>query len=265
MNRGLGIPRRLLLNRARPDRSIRIAAPAATAIAASSMQAQRRHYVLDSNESNSGTTTWRKVAADGGNVLIIGSVMALFGYIMYTLYDNLLAENGTTRVYNDSLDLIRANPQIRSLLGTSVLGFGEPTHSQRQRHRSIAHREFVDEQGRRRLSMQYYIRDSAYAIPYLGVVKLDLAQNTSAWDYNYIVVDVYPIDRSSFGDDWMQRTESAGSPMGRVEVLVTDEFAAQVRNYKKQKRNEKFSAAGKGSHDGSWFSVLHPGNWRKCN
>ncbi|KAJ1771716.1 Mitochondrial import inner membrane translocase subunit Tim21 [Coemansia sp. RSA 1813] len=184
---------------------------------------------------------------------------------MYTLYDNLLAESGTTRVYNESLDLIRANPQIRNLLGDSVLGFGEPTHSQRQRHRSIAHREFDDEQGRKRLSMQYYIRDNAYAIPYLGIVKLDLAQSkhTSVWDYNYIVVDVYPIDRSSFGDDWMQRTEKSGASIGRIEVLVTDEFASQVRDYQKQKRNQRFSSAGKGSYDGSWFSVLNPGNWRK--
>ncbi|KAJ2553858.1 mitochondrial import inner membrane translocase subunit tim21, partial [Coemansia sp. RSA 1933] len=204
-------------------------------------------------------------AGTTGNVLLIGSVLSLFGFIMYTLYDNLLAESGTTRVYNESLDLIRANPQIRSILGEGVLGFGEPTHSQRQRHRSIAHREFEDEQGRKRLTMQYYIRDGAYAIPYLGVVKVDLAQskNTNAWDYNYIVVDVYPVDRSGFGEDWMQRTEKTGTPVRRIEVLVTDEFAAQVRLYEKQKRNQKFSTAGRGSYDGTWFSVLRPGNWRK--
>ncbi|KAJ2704005.1 mitochondrial import inner membrane translocase subunit tim21, partial [Coemansia spiralis] len=74
-------------------------------------------------------------ASTAGNVLIIGSVLSLFGFIMYTLYDNLIAESGVTRVYNESLDLLRANPQIKDLLGDSVAGFGEPTHGQRQRQR----------------------------------------------------------------------------------------------------------------------------------
>ncbi|KAJ2517627.1 mitochondrial import inner membrane translocase subunit tim21 [Coemansia sp. RSA 2049] len=229
----------------------------------------RRMYSSTSNSGQGPRGTWRTAAGTAGNVLIIGSVMTLFGYIMYTLYDNLLADSGTTRVYNESLDLIRANPQIRELFGSNgdsaVVGFGEPTHSQRQRHRSIAHRAFVDEQGRQRLTMQYYIRDAAYSIPFLGIVKLDMVQSkhTSAWDYNYVVVDVYPIDRGQFTEDWMQRTESSGSPVGRVKVLVTDEFADRVHDYQKQKRNQRFSTEGRGSSDGSWLSVLNPGNWRK--
>ncbi|KAJ2655652.1 mitochondrial import inner membrane translocase subunit tim21 [Coemansia sp. RSA 1200] len=230
----------------------------------------RRMYSSTTSGSGQGPGgTWRTAAGTAGNVLIIGSVMTLFGYIMYTLYDNLLADSGTTRVYNESLDLIRANPQIRELFGSNndstVIGFGEPTHSQRQRHRSIAHRAFVDEQGRHRLAMQYYIRDAAYSIPYLGIVKLDMVQSkhTSAWDYNYVVVDVYPINRGQFTEDWMQRTESSGTPIGRVKVLVTDEFAERVHDYQKQKRNQRFSTEGRGSSDGSWLSVLNPGNWRK--
>ncbi|KAJ2641046.1 Mitochondrial import inner membrane translocase subunit Tim21, partial [Coemansia sp. RSA 1694] len=146
---------------------------------------------------------------------------------MYTLYDNLFSEHGTTRVYNESLDLIRANPQIKELFGTSITGFGEPTQSQRQRHRAIAHRQFVDPQSRNRLTMQYYIEDAKKQKPYLGVVKLDLAQSvvTGAWDYNYIVVDLYSKDQSNAGLPSSSLSSSSSvsqQSVGRVKVLVTD-------------------------------------------
>ncbi|KAJ2259612.1 mitochondrial import inner membrane translocase subunit tim21 [Coemansia sp. RSA 376] len=186
-----------------------------------------------------------ELAGTAGNVLLIGSVATLFGYIMYTLYDNLFAEHGTTRVYNQSLDLIRANPQIKELFGTSITGFGEPSHSQRQRQRAISHRQFEDPQGRQRLVMQYYIEDSKKQGPYLGIVKLDLVQTQSAWDYNYIIVDLYQRD---------------GTGAGRVDVLVTSEFKTQVRDFEKERRNQKFTPK---NSDGSWVSVLNPSTWRK--
>ncbi|KAJ2725644.1 Mitochondrial import inner membrane translocase subunit Tim21 [Coemansia sp. Benny D115] len=207
-----------------------------------------------------------QVAGTAGNVLIIGSVMTLFGYIIYTLYDNLIAESGTTRVYNDSLDLIRANPQIKELFGPSVAGFGEPGHSQRQRQRAIAHRNFDDAQGRSRLTMQYYIQDAQKQLPYLGVVKLDLVQSphTKSWDYNYIIVDVYSKDAAS-----RLLRPGGGSAGGgvsaetRVEILVTDEFAKEVRVFENARRNQRFSTANRGSSDGSWLSALNPANWRR--
>ncbi|KAI8322132.1 hypothetical protein GQ54DRAFT_297570 [Martensiomyces pterosporus] len=222
----------------------------------------KRHY------GSSSRGRGAEIASNAGNALIIGSVLTLFGYIVYTLYDNMISEHGTTRVYNESLDLIRANPQIRELFGQSVAGFGEPTHSQRQRQRSIAHRLFEDKAGRQRLTMQYYIQDSKKESPYLGVAKMDLVESkgTKSWDYNYIVVDLYLKDRiAALGmtqGGLGEKAENVGA-VGRVEVLVTDEFAKEVREFEAMKRNQKFSAANKGSSDGSWFSVLHPSNWRK--
>ncbi|KAI9501169.1 Mitochondrial import inner membrane translocase subunit Tim21 [Coemansia spiralis] len=259
MNRALLGINRLLVNRivAKPDLLHKTSIHYCMRLQPKRTKQQQHTRRLYSTDGQSGGI--RRVAGTAGNVLLIGSVMTLFGYIMYTLYDNLIAEHGPTRVYNESLDLIRANPEIRQLFGGSVIGFGEPTHSQRQRQRSIAHKLFEDEQGQQRLTMQYYIRDSKKAIPRLGIVKLDLTQSkgTSAWDYNYIIVDVYSIDSAG---DYGQETREF---VGRVEVLVTDEFAKQVREFQKKRRNERFTRAGKGSTDGSWFSVLNPTNWRK--
>ncbi|KAJ1958170.1 Mitochondrial import inner membrane translocase subunit Tim21 [Linderina pennispora] len=190
-----------------------------------------------------------------GNLLIVGSVVGMFGYIVYVLYDNMFAEHGVTRVYNESLDLVRANPEITGFLGSTISGFGEPTHSQRQRQRSIAHREFVDPQGRKRMTMKYYAEDAHHVAPYLGVVKVDLAESpvTKSWDFNYIVVDMYQKQNGAVG----------GEPIGRVEVLLTEEFAKEVREFQNKARNRRFSTDTKGSSDGSWFSVLHPSNWRQ--
>ncbi|KAJ2885426.1 hypothetical protein H4R27_001395 [Coemansia aciculifera] len=127
------------------------------------------------------------------------------------------------------------------------MGFGEPSHSQRQRQRAISHRQFEDPQGRQRLAMQYYIEDSKKRGPYLGVVKLDLVQTQNAWDYNYIVVDLYQKD-------------GAGASIGRVDVLITNEFKNQVHDFEKEKRNQKFTPK---NTDGSWVSVLNPATWRK--
>ncbi|KAJ2003560.1 mitochondrial import inner membrane translocase subunit tim21 [Coemansia thaxteri] len=207
-------------------------------------------------------TAVARAASTAGNALLVGSVVTLFGYILYTLYDNLIAEHGTTRVYNESLDLIRANPQIKDLFGSSIIGFGEPSHSQRQRQRHIAHRLFEDPLGRQRLTMQYYIEDSKKAMPpYLGVVKLDLAQSktTMAWDYNYIVVDLYLKDGNS-------------QCVGRIKVLVTDEFANEVKDFETRRRNHRFSPPSQRSSApadadaglvSSWLGVLNPANWRK--
>ncbi|KAJ1845053.1 mitochondrial import inner membrane translocase subunit tim21 [Coemansia sp. RSA 2706] len=182
-----------------------------------------------------------QAASTFGNVLIIGSVLSLFGFIGYTLYDNLLSSHGVTRIYNQSLDLVRAHPQIRELFGPSAKGFGEPTHSQRQRQRSISHRAFQDEQNRSRMYVQYYLEKDGLR----GVVKVDLMETLSGWNFNYVVVDL-------FKDEFL----------GRVEVLVTDEFKRDVRVQEKERRSRRFEVQDRGT-DGSWFSVLNPANWRK--
>ncbi|ORX73059.1 hypothetical protein DL89DRAFT_265220 [Linderina pennispora] len=156
-----------------------------------------------------------------GNLLIVGSVVGMFGYIVYVLYDNMFAEHGVTRVYNESLDLVRANPEITGLLGTSASASAR-----------FAHREFVDPQGRKRMTMKYYVEDAHHVTPYLGVVK-------------------------------KQNGTVGGEPIGRVEVLLTEEFAKEVREFQNKARNRRFSTDTKGSSDGSWFSVLHPSNWRQ--
>ncbi|KAJ2824034.1 Mitochondrial import inner membrane translocase subunit Tim21, partial [Coemansia erecta] len=210
-------------------------------------------------KSTFSSTRVSQIASTTGNVLLIGSVLTMFGYIAYTLYDNLLAEHGVTRVYNESLDLVRASPEIRAIFGTSIKGFGEPTHGQRQRQRAITHREFTDEHdgGRRRLYVQYYIEDSGAhrggasgnAKNTRGVVRVDMSESRvlKKWDFNSIVVDVY-------ADGRMQRS---------VDVLVTDEFRREAKSQESRKRNQVFSTTGRGASDGSWFSVLNPSNWRK--
>ncbi|KAJ2362358.1 mitochondrial import inner membrane translocase subunit tim21 [Coemansia sp. RSA 2607] len=223
-------------------------------IAACSLSQTRSHVegrVRGSRGYSTAAGRSRQIAGTAGNALLVGSVVTLFGYIMYTLYDNLLAENGVTRVYNDSLDLVRANPQIRELFGPSVMGFGEPSHGQRQRQRAISHREFEDDKGRQRLTMKYYVMNKKEGGDHIGVVKVDIAKSafTGKWDYNYVVVDVF--DKAS------------DRSVGRIEVLVTDEFAKEVRTTENMRRNRRFDVGGRGGSDGSWFSALNPSNWRK--
>ncbi|KAJ2078165.1 Mitochondrial import inner membrane translocase subunit Tim21 [Coemansia sp. RSA 988] len=195
---------------------------------------------------------------------------------MFILYDDLFADHGVTRIYNESLDLVRANPQIRELFGTSAVGFGQTTSSRRHRQRTITHRKSVDAQGRQRLFVEYYVTDSKRNSPCIGVVKADLSQSkgTGVWDYNYIIVDVHrPADiikgmdselqASDVGGESLWQTLHASKPIGRIQVLVTDEFAREIKLADSQRRNQKFSTVGKGTPDGSWFSVLHPSTWRK--
>ncbi|KAJ1932245.1 mitochondrial import inner membrane translocase subunit tim21, partial [Linderina macrospora] len=128
-------------------------------------QKQQPHQKHTQYRTYASSSRGQEIASTAGNLLIVSSVVGMFGYIVYVLYDNMFAEHGVTRVYNESLDLIRANPQVTELLGGTISGFGEPTHSQRQRQRSIAHREFIDPQGRKRLSMKYYIEDAHHLAP----------------------------------------------------------------------------------------------------
>ncbi|KAJ2579624.1 hypothetical protein GGH95_003007 [Coemansia sp. RSA 1836] len=115
--------------------------------------------------------------------------------------------------------------------------------------------------------MQYYIEDAKKQKPYLGVVKLDLAQSvaTGAWDYNYIVVDLYSKDQSNAGLPSSSLSSSSSvsqQSVGRVKVLVTDEFAKQVKDFETERRNHRFTPK-KHNEEGSWISVLNPANWRK--
>ncbi|KAJ2160535.1 hypothetical protein GGF46_002184 [Coemansia sp. RSA 552] len=170
---------------------------------------------------------------------------------MYTLYDNLLSERGTTRIYNESLDLVRANPRIRSLFGTSVVGFGEP--STRHRNRGYAHQESIDALGRKCVSLKYYIVDSKMRNEpeLVGEVEAELAesQNTGTWDYNRVTVTAY-------------HTKGALNPEV-IPVFVTDEYLREVQRQDELRRNRRFSSRDRGSSDGSWFSTLNPANWRK--
>ncbi|PIA14734.1 hypothetical protein COEREDRAFT_82494 [Coemansia reversa NRRL 1564] len=229
-----------------------------------------RPLLKTAQQRNKSTFTGNRgaqIASTLGNTLIIGSVVSLFGYIMYTLYDDLFADHGVTRVYNESLDLVRANPQIRDIFGTSAVGFGQTTSSRRHRQRTITHNEFVDVKGRKRLFVEYYVTDSKRTSPCIGVVKADLAQSksTGAWDYNYIIVDIHkPNDELHDNvDNSFWNKLHTDKPIGRIEVLVTDEFAREVKLADSKRRNQKFSNVGRGSSDGSWLSVLHPSTWRK--
>ncbi|KAJ2759603.1 hypothetical protein IWQ56_005696, partial [Coemansia nantahalensis] len=132
-----------------------------------------------------------------------------------------------------------------------------PTHGQRQRQRAITHRNSVDAQGRQRLYMQYYVEDSRKQSPYVGVAKVDLAESkgTGSWDYNYIVVDLYlPGERGRISSETFA---------SRVEVLVTDEFAREVRQHEARQRSQRFAVPDRASPDGSWFSALWPASRRK--
>ncbi|KAJ1918622.1 Mitochondrial import inner membrane translocase subunit Tim21 [Mycoemilia scoparia] len=177
------------------------------------------------------------------------------GYLGYLLYDNMISEHGPTKIYNDCLDLVRTDPKL-------VLA-NHPTVKDKETDQSRNHSFSVDNEGRNKLFLRFYIEGSNPSR--LGVIQTSLIEspNTQQWNYQYIIVDVYDreaLDKSDKSSSLRMRQRLARqTPVDRIEVLVTIEYKSEIQRQKRAEKQRAYQSRPKLKTDGSWFGLFKAG------
>ncbi|KAJ1679095.1 hypothetical protein EV182_002739 [Spiromyces aspiralis] len=124
----------------------------------------------------------------------------------------------------------------------------------------------VDEKGRNRMFLRFYIENAVSNGPYLGVVQVDLIESskTRQWNYRYIVVNVY--DRSKLHDDprmadvsLHRQVTTRAAVVKSIQVLVTPEYQQEVQEL--ARRASISNNSSRLRTDGGWLGVLRPRTW----
>ncbi|PVZ99838.1 hypothetical protein BB558_004127 [Smittium angustum] len=262
-----------------------------------------RSFPFNSSRSySSNSQTINKLKSLGLYAVLI-CVTGVFGFVGYTLYGNLVAENSPTRVYNDSLELCRKDKKLAHYFGPQIVGFGEPTTSRMQRNRSIAHSYGTYKDGRNQLDVKFYIEAKnnprSGLVPvsdlpnlYFGTVNAKLIQDPQSgqWGYHFLIADIYNlsslvethngkflpqnpqhnnkqlvVDISKYGFEDLTRYTK---PFTSID-LYSSPLYLQEKQIEAQSKRHKFGFLNKkpqtknSENSSSWFGIFSTSSWTK--
>ncbi|KAF9580870.1 hypothetical protein BGW38_002304, partial [Lunasporangiospora selenospora] len=71
------------------------------------------------------------------NYTVVAAGVVLVGAITYAIISELFGSNSDTRVFGDALEKVRSNEKLQEIIGSPMMGHGEPSSSKRRRNRRI--------------------------------------------------------------------------------------------------------------------------------
>ncbi|XP_008072124.1 mitochondrial import inner membrane translocase subunit Tim21 [Carlito syrichta] len=149
------------------------------------------------HRSQSGETaisTSQKVKEAGRDftyliVVLIG--IGVTGGLFYTIFKELFSSFSPNKIYGKALEKCRSHPEVVSVFGEPVKGYGEVTRRGRRQHVSFI--EYVKD-GLKYLRVKFYIEGSEPGKQ--GTVHVEVKENPGSGecDFQYIFVEVesYP-------------------------------------------------------------------------
>ncbi|GES99984.1 mitochondrial import inner membrane translocase subunit Tim21 [Rhizophagus clarus] len=143
-------------------------------------------------------TTGQKVvgaAKVSANISIIAIGFGIFGVIIYFALKELFSPSGSTKVFNETLEKIRSNPECQKILGTPIKGHGGSSSSGRRRHRLVRFQEVINTDGTQHKLMRIYLEGSLIH----GTALLDMIKNNKGiWVTKYLVVSIPAYNKRIF-------------------------------------------------------------------
>jgi len=94
-----------------------------------------------------------KTATYGG-VVIAG--IGVLGVVLYSLWDEMFSGNSPQSMYQAAADKCMNHEKVQDMLGEPIKSFGEETRRGRRRH--VSYMDYVDENGRKGLRVQFYLQ-----------------------------------------------------------------------------------------------------------
>ncbi|XP_019792768.1 mitochondrial import inner membrane translocase subunit Tim21 isoform X1 [Tursiops truncatus] len=150
------------------------------------------------HRSQSGKTaisTSQKVKEAGRDftyliVVLIG--ITITGGLFYTIFRELFSSSSPNKIYGKALEKCRLNPEVLSVFGEPLKGYGEMTRRGRRQHVSFI--EYVKD-GLKHMRVKFYIQGSEPGKQ--GTVHLEVKENPESGEYEfqYIFVELEPYPR----------------------------------------------------------------------
>ncbi|XP_012581208.1 PREDICTED: mitochondrial import inner membrane translocase subunit Tim21 isoform X2 [Condylura cristata] len=122
-------------------------------------------------------------------VVLIG--ISITGGLFYAIFKELFSSSSPNKIYGKALDICRSHPEVISVFGEPVKGFGEATRRGRRQHVSFLE---YSKDGLKHMRVKFYIRGSEPGRQ--GTVHLEVKENPDSGEYEFryifVEVDSYP-------------------------------------------------------------------------
>lgn len=149
---------------------------------------------VHSQRGETAISTAQKVKEAGRDftyliVVIIG--ISITGGLFYVIFKELFSSSSPNKIYGKALEKCRSHPEVVSIFGEPVKGYGEMTRRGRRQHVSFI--EYVKD-GLKHVRVKFYIQGSEPGKQ--GTVHAEVKENPESGEYEfrYIFVDLeaYP-------------------------------------------------------------------------
>uniref|UniRef100_A0AC11BZZ6 Translocase of inner mitochondrial membrane 21 n=1 Tax=Ovis aries TaxID=9940 RepID=A0AC11BZZ6_SHEEP len=120
------------------------------------------------------------------------------GGLFYTIFRELFSSSSPNKIYGKALEKCRSHPEVISVFGEPVKGYGEATRRGRRQHVSFI--EYTKD-GLKHMRVKFYIQGSEPGKQ--GTVHLEVKENPESGEYEfrYIFVELEPYSRTIVIED----------------------------------------------------------------
>ncbi|XP_072460205.1 mitochondrial import inner membrane translocase subunit Tim21 isoform X1 [Notamacropus eugenii] len=118
-------------------------------------------------------------------IVLVG--ISVTGGLFYVIFKELFSSSSPNKIFGKALEKCRSHPEVISVFGHSIKGYGESTRRGRRQH--VSHIEYVKD-GLKYIRLKFYIEGSVPGKQ--GTVHLEMKENpeSGTYEFRYIFVDV---------------------------------------------------------------------------
>lgn len=154
-----------------------------------------------SQGGDTAVSTSQKVKEAGRDLTYLVVVLVgitITGGLFYTIFRELFSSSSPNKIYGKALEKCRSHPEVISVFGEPVKGYGETTRRGRRQHVSFI--EYVKD-GLKHMRVKFYIQGSEPGKQ--GTVHLEVKENPESGEYEfrYIFVELEPYSRTIVIED----------------------------------------------------------------
>lgn len=134
----------------------------------------------------------KEAGRDFTYLIVVLFGISITGGLFYTVFKELFSSSSPNKIYGKALEKCRSHPEVISVFGEPVKGYGEVTRRGRRQHVSFI--EYVKD-GLKHMRVKFYIQGSEPGKQ--GTVHLEVKENPESGEYEfrYIFVELEPYPR----------------------------------------------------------------------
>ncbi|XP_016069096.1 PREDICTED: mitochondrial import inner membrane translocase subunit Tim21 [Miniopterus natalensis] len=139
----------------------------------------------------SSLSTVKEAGRDFTYLIVVIVGVGITGGLFYVIFRELFSSSSPNKIYGKALEKCRSHPEVISVFGEPVKGYGEATRRGRRQHVSFI--EYVKD-GLKHMRVKFYIQGSEPGKQ--GTVHLEVKENPESGEYEFryifVELEAYP-------------------------------------------------------------------------